>query len=84
LLPRRSCSFKCWSPISLLHSWRICCFLSSIRHLGAPLSILSQPGPWRPCPLHGAGMAWQVIPLWVAANFFQGPPSPWVRSCICH
>jgi hypothetical protein len=40
------------------------------------LQHLSLPGPSRPCPLRGAGMARRGIGLRTVPNFFRDPPSP--------
>jgi hypothetical protein len=70
LLPGLICSL---SIVKLFH-WCIPVapgvFFPNIHPFGVPLTTLPLPLPWWPWPFHDAGMAWRVIPLLVAANFF--------------
>jgi hypothetical protein len=79
VLLNASCFLDVAAPLNLSPLFH-CCLLSSVRPSGTPLATLSLHGPWRPCPLCGAGVARRVIiPLQAAANFFQDPPSSWVH-----
>jgi hypothetical protein len=70
LLPRRSCHLAHRFFIPLFHSGPFWCLFSDVSPL------------W-PCPLCRAGTAWRVICLRAMANFFWGPPSPWVCFFGC-
>jgi hypothetical protein len=79
LLPRRNRSFRPRFLVPLLHTScarRLCPFKF-------PLTTFSLSGPWRQCPLRGARMARQVIPLRAVADFVRDPPPPWIRFFSC-
>jgi hypothetical protein len=83
LLPSRNLSFRLLFPIPLLHSSFTWHAFPNVRSFEVPLATLSLPGPWRPCSLGGAEMAWRVIRLGAATNLFRDPPSPYVRFFSC-
>jgi hypothetical protein len=72
---RHSCWIVPQSLLALMPSSFTRNLFLNVHLFWVPCTTLSFPGPWWPCPLHSAGMARQVISLWVAVNF-QDPSFP--------
>jgi hypothetical protein len=59
----------------------------NVRPFWVPCTILTLH-PWRPCPLHSAGMTRRVVCLREMANFFRNPLyiclAPFLRLSVAH